>query len=182
MKTIFTPNEAAALVELPAKRVYKEIEYQIITSLSDTPRLPFSALIYLRALKEINFEFSIQARILLYQRLVKAWEAKANNLEIARFFILQIDNISQELLTLTEEFYQWKNQLINDTNIKGGETVFPKSRLSVRYIGNLLKRGETVENIREDYPFLSEEDLKFALVFINAYPSQGRPKKDEIFN
>lgn len=171
MESIFTPNEAAALVEIPAKRVYQELEDQIITSLSDTSSLPFSALIYLRALKDINFEFSIQNRIVLYQRLVKALEENNKNVEIGRFFILQLDNLNQELSTITKQFYQWKNQLVTDTNIMGGETIFPESRLSVRRIGNLLKRGETVVNILEDYPFLSKEDLKFALVFVNAYPS-----------
>ncbi len=27
---IFTPNEAAALTQLPLKRVYKELEYQVL--------------------------------------------------------------------------------------------------------------------------------------------------------
>jgi uncharacterized protein (DUF433 family) len=182
MEMIFTPNEAAALVQLPPKRVYKELEYQVITSNRDVPRLRFPALIYLYLLREVNFEFSVQFRASLYQRLVKAWEEKAKILEVAKFLILQLDQISQELSTLIEQFEQWKSQLVTDPNILGGETVFPQSRLSVRRIGNILKRGETPENIREDYPFLSELDLKFAQFFVNAYPLQGRPKKDEVFN
>ena len=74
MEAIFTPNEAAAFAHLSPKRVYKEIEYRVIQPVSDTPRLSFAALIYLRALKEINFEFSVKYRAALYQRLVKAIE------------------------------------------------------------------------------------------------------------
>ena len=179
---IFTPNEAAALVQLPPKRVYKELEYRVITSDSDTPRLSFPALIYLSLLREVNFEFSVQFRTSLYQRLVKAWSEKAKFFEVAKFLILQLDEQAQELSSLIEQFNHWKSELVTDVNIKGGERVFPQSRLSVRRIGTLLNKGEKPENILEDYPFLSAEDLKFAQLFVNAYPQLGRPKKDEIFN
>ena len=182
MEMIFTPNEAAALLQLPPKRVYKELEYQVITSTSDVPRLSFPALIYLCLLREVNFEFSVKFRTSLYQRLVKAWEEKATVLEVAKFLILQLDQVSQELSTLIEEFNHWKSKLVTDVNILGGETVFPQSRLSVRRVGSLLNKGEKPEDILEDYPFLSTEDLKCAQLFVNAYPLQGRPKKDEVFN
>lgn len=182
MEMIFTPNEAAALLELSPKRIYKELEYKVITSTSQTPSLTFPALIYLSLLREVNFEFSVQFRASLYQRLVKAWEEKATFVEVAKFLILQLDELSQELFALIERFNSWKSKLISDVNIKGGEVVFPESRLSVRRIGNLLNRGEKPENILADYPFLSPEDLKFSQLFVNAYPSQGRPKKDEISN
>ena len=183
MELVFTPNEAAALVQLPAKRVYKELEYKIITSITETPRLSFPALIYLCFLREINFEFSVPFRASLYQRLVRrAWEEKATVLEVAKFLILQLDDLTQELLTLVEQFNTWKAKLVTDKNILGGENVFPQSRLSVRRIGNLLNKGETSADILDDYPFLSENDLKFAQLYVNAYPQQGRPKKDEVFN
>jgi hypothetical protein len=60
MPKIFTPNEAAALIEISPKRIYKEIEHRIIHA--ETPnhhQLSFGTLVYLRALKEINFDFSV---------------------------------------------------------------------------------------------------------------------------
>ncbi|TWH40675.1 hypothetical protein [Dulcicalothrix desertica] len=42
MNVVFTPTEAAALVKIPAKRVYKEIEHAVITSNANPPRLPFA--------------------------------------------------------------------------------------------------------------------------------------------
>ena len=47
---------------------------------------------------------------------------------------------------------------------------------------NLLNKSETETHILEDYPFLSTKDLKFGQLYINAYPQQGRPKKDKIFD
>jgi uncharacterized protein (DUF433 family) len=59
----------------------------------------------------------------------------------------------------------------------GGQTVFPNSRLSVHHLGKIIDRGESFEIIRENYPFLSKLDLKFAPLYVKAYPVMGRPKK-----
>jgi uncharacterized protein (DUF433 family) len=177
MEAIFTPTEAAAFAYLPPKRVYKELEYKVIQSASDIPRLSFAALIYLRLLKEINFEFSVNFRMNLYQRLVEAIDNRASDLELAKFFIVQLDGITQELSDLISQFYEWKAQLIVDPNIMAGEAVFPNSRLSVRRIGGMLERGESPLIIKEDYLYLSPADLEFAPLYVKAYPVAGRPKK-----
>lgn len=177
MEAIFTPNEAAAFAYLSPKRVYKEIEYKVIEPVSDLPRLSFAALVYLRALKEINFEFSVQYRTALYHSLVKAIEESASTLEFAKFFVLQLNSISQELSELISQFNEWKSHLVTDPNIMGGQTVFPDSRLSVHHIGKIIERGESIQAIQEDYPYLSELDLKFAPLYVKAYPVMGRPKE-----
>ncbi|GAA6615014.1 hypothetical protein NUACC26_008030 [Scytonema sp. NUACC26] len=41
----------------------------------------------------------------------------------------------------------------------------------------MLDKGESLEVVREDYPYLTEEDIKFARVYVKAYPSVVRPKK-----
>jgi uncharacterized protein (DUF433 family) len=58
-----------------------------------------------------------------------------------------------------------------------GQIVFPNSRLSVQHIGKIIERGELIQVIQEDYPYLSELDLKFAPLYVKAYPVIGRPKK-----
>ena len=182
MNIVFTPTEAAAIVQVPTKRVYKELEYSIITSTENPPRLPFVALVYLRALKEVDFTFSIDFRTLLYKRLVDAITHNSTSLEIARYFVLQLDAISNELSELINRFNQWKESLVTNPAIMGGEAVFPDSRLTVRHIGTMLERGESKEVIREDYHYLSEEDIEFALLYIRAYPVIGRPKNNEVFS
>jgi len=177
MEAIFTPNEAAAFVYIPPKRVYKEIEYKVIQPVSDFPRLSFADLVYLRALKEVDFEFSVPYRTALYQLLVQAIDDKSSTVEFAKFFILQLNIISQELSELISQFNEWKSHLVTDANIMGGQTVFPNHRLSVHRIGKLIERGESIQTIQEDYPYLSELDLKFAPIYTKAYPVMGRPKQ-----
>jgi uncharacterized protein (DUF433 family) len=180
MPKIFTPNEAAALIEISPKRIYKEIEYRIIHS--DTPnhnQLSFGTLVYLRALKEINFDFSVSYRTHLHEALQTAWEQQVSTLEFGKFFTLKIGDIGRELQSLIDRFEAWKAHLISNADILGGE-VFPGSRLSVQRIGGSLERGESLEVLRADYPYLTEEDFDFARIYVKAYPQQGRPKVDEV--
>lgn len=66
-------------------------------------------------------------------------------------------------------FKDWQKRLVTNSNIMGGETVFPNSRLTIRRVGSMLDRGESAESIREDYPYLSQEDLEFAQIYVRAY-------------
>jgi uncharacterized protein (DUF433 family) len=183
MNKIFTPNEAAALIEISPKRIYKEIEYRIIRS--DNPshnQLSFGTLVYLRALKEINFDFSISYRIHLHEALQIAWDQQISTLEFGKFFTLKVSEIGQELQTLIDRFEAWKARLVSNPNILGGEIVFPDSRLSVQRVGGSLERGESLKVLHEDYPYLTNEDFDFARIYVKSYPIQGRPKVDEVYN
>lgn len=173
---IFTATEAAAFVELPTKKIYKEVEYKIFPE-SNPLRLNFAALVYLRLIKEIDF-INIDFRSSLYQSLVRALEQKLPTIEIAKFVKIEVEAVAKEVLEFIKCFQAWKENLISDPNIMGGEIVFPNSRLTVRHLGLMLDRGESLKVIHEDYPYLTEEDIKFAQVYVKAYPSVGRPKNN----
>jgi uncharacterized protein (DUF433 family) len=177
MSAIFTPNEAAALVAIPPKRIYKEIEYRIIPATTpNLNQLGFGSLVYLRALREIDFDFSVSHRIRLHQTLTQAWEQQQATVEFAKFFTLQVGEIGRELQETIDKFEDWKAGLVSNPDILGGEIVFPNSRLSVLRIGGALERGESVEILRADYPYLTDRDFDFARMYVRAYPSKGRPK------
>ncbi len=95
---------------------------------------------------------------------------------------LDVGAIGQELQVLADRFDAWQSTLISDPNILGGEAVFPNSRLSVQRIGSSLERGETLTVLREDYPYLTDEDFHFARIYVKAYPSNSNPKVDEVHN
>jgi hypothetical protein len=81
----FTPAEAAALVNLSEQEVRKEIEYKIINgdsmsthaengqpfSLHSSPRLSFSALVYLYLVHRSSLLLRSRERSSLYKRIVQ---------------------------------------------------------------------------------------------------------------
>lgn len=135
-------------------------------------------MVYLRLIKEIEFIDNVDSRSSLYQSLVRALDQKLATIEIAKFVKIEVEPIVKEVSERIKHFSKWKANLVSDPNIMGGETVFPNSRFTVRHIGSMLDRGESLEIIQEDYPYLTEEDIKFAQVYVKAYPSVGRPKNN----
>ena len=67
-------------------------------------------------------------------------------------------------------FNEWKSALVTRDDILGGEAVFPKSRLAVRHIGEMARRGASVDEIVADYPNLSKQDIEFATRFVVETP------------
>ena len=59
----------------------------------------------------------------------------------------------------------WKRKLVTDLNIMGGTTVFPNSRLTVQHVGGMVYRCAPREDILDDYPYLTPQDLVFAYRF-----------------
>jgi uncharacterized protein (DUF433 family) len=100
---------------------------------------------------------------------------------MTKIFIPKVSAICKELQTLIDRFEAWKARLVSNPDILGGEIVFPDSRLSVQRIGGSLERGESLKILREDYPYLTDEDFNFARIYVKAYPAQGRPKVDEVY-
>ena len=66
--------------------------------------------------------------------------------------------------------------IVAGDRILGAEPTFPKSRLAVRNVGGQVLKGVPAAELREEYPYLNEEDLEFAKVFTLAYPRR-QPEK-----
>ncbi|MDQ7052578.1 MAG: DUF433 domain-containing protein [candidate division KSB1 bacterium] len=56
-------------------------------------------------------------------------------------------------------------RIILDPKIMVGKPVIKGTRLTVEYILNLLAHGATVEEILEEYPGVSREDIQACLLF-----------------
>lgn len=69
-------------------------------------------------------------------------------------------------------------RIVEDPEILGGEPVFKGTRLAVRHIGGMHLRGESVEAILDDYPYLSAEDVAFAAMYAESHPRLGRPRRE----
>lgn len=61
--------------------------------------------------------------------------------------------------------------------ILSGEEVFKGTRLSVRHIGGMLRKGVTVEDVKADHPILTIDDIRFAEIYSAVKRSPGRPTK-----
>ena len=177
----FTPAEAAALVNLSEKEVRKEIEYEVIDGDSlyartenghSSPRLSFSALVYLYLVRRSSLLLRSRERSAIYKRIVQTMSQDEipEQIEVADPFYLRLGDGVAFLDDKVSRFLKWKEDLASAPDIMGGAVTFPNSRLTVRHVGGMLERGVDEQEILEDYPYLSLSDLEFARLFVRAYP------------
>jgi uncharacterized protein (DUF433 family) len=178
MTTTFTTTEAAALVDLPERQIRKEFEHGLLSSKAK-PRLSFSSLVYLLTLKQIGLELGVadRKRLLKAVRNALAHGAQPEEVPLTTVLTLQIGTVVRDVESKVKAFETWKAKLVCDEAVLGGEPVFPRSRLAVRHVGAIAERGEPVERILEDYPYVTERDVEFARTFARAYPRAGRPRE-----
>lgn len=170
-----TAAEVAALTGLDERTIRKDVEHGIFGPASP-PRFAFPVVVYFRALVLLGLHLGTKDRKWLYRVIVDGLAARKATVEIGSIAELKLGALKKDVEEKLDRFTAWRQQLVTDEHILGGEPVFPRSRLAVRQIGAMLLRGASPEDIREDYPYLSDEDLDFAKLFAIAYPRVGRPR------
>ena len=62
---------------------------------------------------------------------------------------------------------QLLQRIVSDPKVMTGKPVIRGTRLTVDFILNLLAHGTTEEEIRQEYPGLTKEDIQACLLFAN---------------
>ena len=177
-----SPAEVSALLEMPERRVRKEVEHGLFPS---PPQLDFDMVVYLKVLDRLaELEPPVEWRRRMLKSIRNALmhghiSAVSEELELVPGVLqLRLRTVAEEVSEQLVPFYRWRDaRVVSDPAILGGEPVFRDSRLSVRRVGEALERGEKVATVREDYPYLSAEDIEFAPRYVRAYPRVGRPRE-----
>jgi uncharacterized protein (DUF433 family) len=175
-----TTNEVVALFNLDERRVRKEVEHGVLAA-SGPPRFDLAAVVYLLTLMRLGFEVSaVDDRKKLYALILRGvTKLKTTTIALSPIMELKLGEVLRDVTDQIERFVAWKRKLVTDDRVLGGEPVFPKTRLAVRHVGGILLRGASIDEVREDYPYLSNEDLEFASMYVRAYPLIGRPRERE---
>lgn len=173
-----TTNEVAALVGLDEGQVRKDVEYAHIGT-GSPPRFSFADAVYFAVVAALGLHLVVQDRKKLHELIATAMSrAKPPaRIELSPVLDVKVAPVAEEVGDRLARFEAWKQRLVTDDKILGGEPVFPKSRLAVRNVGALLLKGAPREELREDYPYLKEQDLEFARIYTLAYPRMGRPRE-----
>jgi len=170
-----TTTEVAAFTGLDEKSIRKDVEYGIART-GSPPRFSDGDVLYFAARASFVFKLARRERRSLYDSILEATRARRPCLDLGPGWTLDLAALEERLTSELSRFRDWQGSLVSDPEILAGETVFPNSRLSVRHVGDMVRRGVDHREIMEDYPYLSDEDLRFARLFAIAYPRIGRPR------
>ena len=174
-----TTNEVAALVGLDEAQVRQDVEHGLVAA-GTPPRFTLTDAVYFAALAGLGLHLGIADRRKLHELIVSAMSrAKPPaRVEVSPVLELKVGSVAEEVEDRLAHFEQWKKKrVVIDDNVLGGEPVFAKTRLAVRNVGGLLVKGVSPAEVREDYPYLKDEDIEFAKVYTLAYPRMGRPRE-----
>ena len=170
-----TVAEVVALSGMDEGPVRKDVELGLCGP--DTPpTFTLNDLVYFRTLTLIDIQLGVEDRRKIHTLISKSLRlGKPANVEMGPVLELKLAKVAKEVTETLDRFTAWKKKIVVNPKILGGEPVFPNTRLSVRHIGSLVM-NEGLDEIHEDYPYLSEKDIEFARLYTLAYPKRGRPR------
>ncbi|MFL5303422.1 MAG: DUF433 domain-containing protein [Anaeromyxobacteraceae bacterium] len=91
--------------------------------------------------------------------------------------VLPTDEIVKRIMERVGSFLRGRARVESRPEILGGEAVFEGTRISVRFVGERAKTGESLDVLLEDYPALDANDVEFARTYVELGRSPGRPRK-----
>jgi uncharacterized protein (DUF433 family)/DNA-binding transcriptional MerR regulator len=183
-----TLKEAALLAGVTEKSIRHELEDKVILPRrSERRRLQFGAmdLLYFRLVSELRVELKKSDRKDLFLLITRKkteqgpWRRKTDRLMLTGRVPTEFRTaeLARELAERLKLFLQGRLRVVSRPEVLGGEPVFEGTRISVRHVGQLMKKGVPESELLEDFPALSKQDLEFSRMFVALGRPPGRPRK-----
>ncbi|MBV9567237.1 MAG: DUF433 domain-containing protein, partial [Hyphomicrobiales bacterium] len=189
-------REAIVLAQVPEKRVRKDIETGRLSRRygEDSAHLRFRWIDVLCFAAVYSHSYiSAEGRKLVLDKFEEIasrqdrrdhWTAfnaimveRQLHLDVSGYLQLDLCRVFRDVTPRISLYAAGLARIEQCSEVLAGEPVFRDSRLPVRHIGEMAERGESIENIVEDYPSLDESDVEFARLYFRAHPPTGRPRK-----
>lgn len=184
----YTVKEAAALAGLSESIIRNEIERGVIPverkarGQSHAVALPRGALFYFRLLRDMPVRLPRRDRADLYRLLVGksggggAWSLERGALRRG-ILVLDAKAVRGNLDHSLKIYAAGLRNIAADPDRLGGDPVFVGTRIAVRHVGKMALKGIPADEIKADYPALSDDDIAFAAMFARMKPAPGRPAR-----
>lgn len=109
-------------------------------------------------------------------RIIEECHFARSRVDIDSYLDINVGKACEDVKPRVNLYASGLERVEESANVLGGAAVFRDTRISVLHIGKMAERGVPIETILEDYPRLTEDDVKFARLYFRARPPVGRPK------
>lgn len=173
----FTATEAAFVLREPVRAVRKSLDLGPVRSvLVQRAGIPvraigWSDLFYLYAVRALRDELTPKARSEFYEALQQAPIEKRDEVRFGRFRI-SVGDLVKEVERRTSDLAALAERVEFQAD---GEPLLKGTSIEVYRIAALLDGGASIEQVLEDYPSLSRQNVETAKAYAEAYPKAGRP-------
>jgi len=184
-----TLKETSVLSGTPEKAIRHELASRVVRAARSGGRRRFSPrdVVYFLLLNElppgVGLDKSLRRELfdLLGDNKARTgrWRREAHRLVLEGDLpvFLPTDELVKKVERRVGTFLRGRGRVISRPELLGGEPVFDGTRISVRFVGERARNGESTAALLEDYPALSAEDVEFARMFVALGRPPGRPRK-----
>jgi uncharacterized protein (DUF433 family) len=193
MAELFSASDAAAIAEVSPETMRNALEKKSITparsvKTGKSVRYQFSVgdVLFVKLLAEFPFPLSRQDKHSLAQLLARgnkraeSWSLQGNDL-VYRSGDVQIRVACKPFRrTVARNLAAWrwgKQRVVSSPDVLSGEPVFKGTRIPLRHVAALLRKGVREREVKADFPTLGARDLEYARLFARSGERPGRPRK-----
>jgi uncharacterized protein (DUF433 family) len=174
----YTTAEVAFVLREPVKAVKKAldegpVEAKLVHKPGARPvrEIAWADLLYLYAVRALREELTPKARLEFYRALRSAPVDRVHEVRFGRLSVA-IDDLKAEVEERARELVQLGKKV---EFREDGEAILKGTRIEAHRIAALLAGGMSPEEVAEDYPSLSLDQIATAKAYAEAYPKSGRP-------
>lgn len=183
-----TIKEAAALANVTEKVIRHELSSKIVGPRRRGTRhveLDPRAVLYLALISSLRVGLTKEDRRDLFELITHHrtkeghWRREGTRLILEGRVpvVLALSALDRAVDDRLKLFARGKRRIVSAPDVLGGEPVFEGTRVSVRHVGELAKKGVPLATLLEDFPRLSEPDVEFARIFVELGRPPGRPRR-----
>lgn len=177
---LLTPAEAAAISGAPVKAVYKLARERLprATVVRKSGKIfltPVGALC-VRLDRELPKDVPAKVRRALY-RMVDFHPVGPVEFGAGAFrYVLETAPAARAVAHELAAYRRAMATVVEDPEVQGGTATFRGTRILVHHVADLLSQGVPADELRSDYPNLTDAMLAAAPVYARAHPKRGRPR------
>ncbi len=175
-------NEAASVTGVPLKHVHRIVDAGLlqgaVKSRAGIRVIVGRGLIGLKLAHETADLLTPKGRRRVIKQLLQRPEAKTVEANALTFNVRSMETAIRRGLNTLEKA---KKMVAIDKDVLGGAPCFKGTRIPVHDIATMVANGDQKSTILKAYPQLTAEQIDLAVLYADAYPRRGRPRRKPLW-
>ncbi len=176
MDGTLSANEAACVTGVPLKQVHRIIDADLLNGAASGGRsraVHLDGLLALKLAHETTKLLTLDGRRCLVRYLLDHPRAQAAR---EREVSVDVRAMKREVRKGLSRLTRARNAVVCDDAVLSGIPCVRGTRIPVHDLADMLANGDSVEQLLEAFPKLSETQIELAAFYARAYPRRGRPR------
>lgn len=180
---LFTRREAAVLADVSLKAVDKAIEEKVVKARRRraVTLLEGDDVVTIAVIGNAGMPLQRSAK-----REIRRWvhdarphiSAKVKELPLGNLIVLRADEHVRLTAKRLESYGKDRERFIESSpDVMSGDPVMAGTRLPVRAVAERINRGDSIAELREDYPDIPRKAFEAARIYAQSHPRRGRPAR-----